>query len=213
MKNICIFDNQLKYAYIIKSFLLTFQCRVTISKDETDACNKLSIGVYDGLILIESFPESLQNVVTNLYENSIVTLYIGNIKKEKIKTRYSINEPFSLLDFAKLIKNFVSDIRKCDCLYYVVAKKDNQVLNCILENPTKEGGVLYPNSYTIYNINTFNNFFKDKKEEFEINFLQANEKDTLLAKPLHYEYRADQIIKEVFIRFILSKKEERKMFI
>ncbi len=213
MKNICIFDTKTKYAYIIKSFLITFQCRVTICNKETDAYNKLSIGVYDGLIIIETFPESLLNLITNLYENHIVLFYIGSIKKDKLSVDYHLIEPFSLLEFAILIKNFIDDIKKRDCLYYIIAKKENQSINCILENPTYEGGIIYPMDSRVYNVNIFNNFFRNIKGEFEIDFLYSEKRKSVLAKPLFYEYTPGRIIKEVYINFMCEKEEMKKIFI
>lgn len=172
----------------------------------TDAINKLSLGIFDGLICVEDIPMNLYDIVNNLYEGKMIIFYIGNQKDVKINTNYLLREPFSLLDFALLIKNFVSAMKKYDCIYYVGIKKNSSYVNCVLENPTDYGGIIYPVSFTMNSMNIFNDFFKNIKDVFEVWFFDKNSNDLLYARPVSYEYTTNKLIKEVIINFLANTR-------
>lgn len=206
MKNVCIFDRNIKYSHIIKSFLLAQNCRVSVSSTISDAINKLALGIFDGFICIEDIPKDIWNVITNVYEGKITLFFITNQKNVKINTDFILMEPFSLLDFALLIKKFVNTIKKCECTYYVEVKKNSNYVNCVLENPTEYGGVIYPASFTMNSMNVFNSFFRDVKDTFAVEFHYENDDRIIFAKPVFYEYTPNKLIIEVFVNFLKDDK-------
>ncbi len=206
MKNVCIFDMNSKYIHIIKSFLLAQSCRVSVCQNVLDAITKLSLGIFDGLICVEDLPMNVYDIVNNLYENRIVIFYISNKKDERVNANYFLREPFSLLDFASLIKNFVSAMKKYECIYYVGVKRSSSYVNCVLENPTDYGGIIYPVSFTMNNMNIFNDFFNGLKDVFEVQFLDKNYSDSLYARPVSYEYLPNKLVKEVLINFLPDER-------
>lgn len=201
MKNVCVYDEITKYAHIIKSFLLAQNCRVSISTTTPEVVDKLNTGIFDGIVCVEDIPAQIWDILTNLYEGKIPVFFIGNRKNAGWTVNYSLREPFSLLDFAVLIKSFVNIMKKYDCVYYVKVKNDFYSLNCMLENPNKLGGIIYPASFTINEMNMFNDFFRAVTDTFEIKFLDRNEKP-LIAKPIFYDFTSNKLIKEVFVNFI-----------